>query len=52
MPCEAGGIGSLVPDLFKAKIGKDLGSLQHRGDEALTLRVAGAYSNLKHSMMK
>ena len=33
-------------------VGKDLGSLQHRGDEALTLRVAGANSNLKHSMMK
>ena len=30
---------------------KDLGSLQHRGDEALTLRVAGANSNLKNSMM-
>ena len=30
---------------------KDLGSLQHRGDEALPLRVAGANSNLKHSMM-
>ena len=30
---------------------KDLGSLQHRGDEALPFRVAGANSNLKHSMM-
>ena len=30
---------------------KDLGSLQHRGDEALPLRVAGANSNLKHSMI-
>ena len=30
---------------------KDLGSLQHRGDEALPIRVAGANSNFKHSMM-
>ena len=30
---------------------KDLGSLQHRGDEALPLTVAGANSNLKHSMI-
>ena len=30
---------------------KDLGSLQHRGDEAIPVRVAGANSNLKHSMM-
>ena len=33
------------------RLSKDLRSLQHRGDEALPLRVAGANSNLKHSML-
>ena len=41
--------GKFISFYFFAE--KDLGSLQHRGDEALPFRVAGANSNLKHSMM-
>ena len=40
-----------IEDCSEKPDSKDLGSLQHRGDEAFPLTVAGANSNLKHSMM-